>query len=284
MLITNTLDASNEVQRLIALARHIASHADETLTLEEMAKGCGMSASCLQRRFTAVIGLSPKRFQDALRLNRFRAALRDGDSVTGAIYESGYGSTSRLYEKIERHLGMTPSAIRAGGAGEDIAYALQETVQGPMIMGATLRGVCCVHFADDADSLIAALKREFPGARFRPADPDREALGLWMDLLDSHLAAGGPLPDLPLDIRGTAFQRKAWDILTALRPGETMTYGGLAARMGRPKAVRAAAGACAANRHAVVIPCHRVLRGDGGLGGYRWGVARKRRLLAHESS
>lgn len=279
---TCILHTTDETARLIALARHIADHADETLTLDDLAKICGMSPTYLQRRFAAVIGVSPKRFQDAMRLRRFRAALRDGDNVTGAIFEAGYGSASRLYEKLDRHLGMTPSAMRAGGAGEDIAYALRETVHGPVIMGATDRGVCCVHFADDVESLIAGLERDFPKARFRASDPDREAMGLWMGLLDSHLAAGGPLPDLPLDIRGTAFQRKAWDILTGLRPGETISYGELAARMGQPRAVRAAASACGANRHAVLIPCHRVLRGDGGLGGYRWGEERKRSLLETE--
>lgn len=177
---------------------------------------------------------------------------------------------------------MTPSAISRPGAGEEIAYAVQETALGPVIMGATERGVCCVHFADDADDLITALMRDFPKARFRAADPGHETIGVWLQLLGCHLAADGPLPDLPLDIRGTAFQRKAWNLLSGLRAGETITYSELAARMGQPRAVRAAAGACAANRHAVVIPCHRVLRGDGGLGGYRWGEERKRHLLEAE--
>ncbi len=269
--------------RMQDLAAYIRAHADEPLPLSRLAEAAGLSPYHLQRSFKAVIGVSPKAFQAAERLKGFKARLRAGDSVLGATFDTGYGSTSRIYEQVDGGLGMTPSAYRSGGAGETIAWAVRDTALGPLMMAATGRGVCFVQFGDSAEALLAQLTVEFPKASLTPAgEAAREPLDAWMAALDDHLSRAGPRPDLPLDLRGTAFQVAVWRFLLSLKPGEVVSYGEVAAGVGAPKAVRAAASACARNRLAVLIPCHRVLRADGGLGGYRWGLARKRALLDAE--
>jgi AraC family transcriptional regulator of adaptative response/methylated-DNA-[protein]-cysteine methyltransferase len=265
------------------IAQFIDAHADEALPLARLADEAGLSPFHFQRTFKAVIGVSPRAYQAAARLRRFKGRLRDGDSVLGATFEAGYGSTSRIYEQIDGGLGMTPSAYRAGGEGESIVHAVRETDLGPLMMAATPRGVCFVQFGESRAALLAELQREFPKAQLaeagRAAD---EALGPWMTALAAHLSGAAPRPDLPLDLRGTAFQIRVWRFLLSVKAGDVVSYSEVAAGVGAPRAVRAAASACAANRLAVLVPCHRALRADGGLGGYRWGLDRKRALLAAE--
>ena len=272
-----------KVTRLAEIARYIEAHADERLTLAKLADQFGLSPSRLQRVFKDAFAVSPKAYQDAVRMRCFKQSLKEGDGVTDAIFAAGYGSISRVYGEATRNIGMTPKAYRAGGSGEVIAYACRDTALGLMAMAATEKGVCFVQFGDDKESLLEKLQEEFPKAEITasPAQntPDLDA---WMDALDKHISEGAPRPDLPLDLRGTAFQMKVWRFLLSVHEGDVLSYGELAARIETPKAVRAVASACAANRIGVLIPCHRVLRGDGSLGGYRWGLERKRALLDAE--
>lgn len=276
-------EGTPKVARLVEIARYIESHADERLTLAKLADHAGLSPSRLQRIFKEAFGVSPKAYQDAVRMRHFKQSLKEGDGVTDAIFSSGYGSISRVYGEATRNIGMTPKAYRAGGAGEAITYACRDTALGPMAMAATKKGVCFVQFGKDKESLLAKLQEEFPKAKFTasPAQNTPE-LDAWIDALDKHISKGAPRPDLPLDLRGTAFQIKVWRFLLSVREGDVLSYGELAAQIEKPKAVRAVASACAANRIGVLIPCHRVLRGDGSLGGYRWGLERKRALLDAE--
>jgi len=265
------------------LARFIESHADESLPLTRLAAYCGFSPYHLQRSFKAVHGLSPKAFQAALRLQKLKGKLREGERVVDAMHEAGFGSSSRLYAQVDGQLGMTPSAYRAHGAGEQIDYALRSSAMGMLLMAATARGVCFVHFGDDAPSLVLALQREYSRANLRPSSAQTSTqLDQWMTALDAHLAGIAARPDFPLDVRGTRFQLRVWRFLMGLEAGRQLSYTEAAQGIGSPKAVRALASACAANNLAVLIPCHRVLRGDGSLGGYRWGVERKRVLIERE--
>ncbi len=275
--------SSSMTGRIEALAAFIRDHADEPLPLARLAEEANLSPFHLQRTFKAVLGVSPKAYQAAERLKSFKARLRGGDSVLGATFEAGYGSTSRIYEQVDGGLGMTPSAYRAGGAGESILYAVRETALGPLMLAATDRGVCFVQFGDNAQALLEQLRTEFPKAALHAAGGRAGApLDAWMSALDDHLSRSAPRPDLPLDLRGTAFQVRVWRFLLSVKAGDVVSYSEVAEGVGAPKAVRAAASACAANRLAVLIPCHRALRADGGLGGYRWGLERKRALLDAE--
>jgi len=266
--------------RLVAAARYIESHAEERLTLRELAGQVGLSPSRFQRVFKAAFGVSPKAWQDAARMKRLKTALKEGDDVTGAIFSAGFGSLSRVYGERVRNIGMTPGAYRAGGAGETIAYASRETALGALLMAATERGVAFVQFGEDPEALLEQLRREFPNADLVASDAqEAPELDAWITALEAHLAGGAPRPELPLDLRGTAFQMKVWRFLLRVREGDAISYGELAAGIDQPGAARAVASACAANRVAVLVPCHRVLRGDGNLGGYRWGLERKRALL-----
>jgi AraC family transcriptional regulator of adaptative response/methylated-DNA-[protein]-cysteine methyltransferase len=245
------------------MAAYIDANADRPLPLAALADEAAMSAHHFQRTFTAVVGVSPRQYQAARRLEQFKARLREGDAVLSATFEAGYGSTSRMYEHVAETLGMTPSAYRAGGAGEQITYAVRGTAFG--------------------DVLVARLYDTFPRALIVPAtESAREPLDAWMDALDAHVVQRAPRPELPLDIRGTAFQIKVWRFLLSVKSGTVVSYGEIAAAIGHPDAVRAVGTACGANRIAVLIPCHRALRADGSLGGYRWGLERKRMLLAWE--
>jgi len=270
---------------LVAVARRMEAHSDERITLAQLAQGTPWSPERLQRAFKAAFGVTPKAYQDQLRQKAFKQALRSGDSITQAIHTAGFGSTSRVYGESTRNIGMTPSAYRAGGAGETIAYACRDTSLGPLLMAATDRGVCFAQFGADPEGLFAQLEREFPAAELCPsraaASPQ---LDDWLNALDAHLSAGAPRPELPLDLRGSAFQVKVWRFLLSIRDGDVMSYSEVAAGIDQPQAVRAVASACGANRVAVLVPCHRVLRSDGSLGGYRWGMDRKRALLDSERS
>ncbi len=276
--------AAGRINRLIgAIADYIERNAGEPLTLAHLARRAHLSPSYLQRTFKSALGVSPKMFHDAARLRRFKDGLKAGKSVLDAITDAGFESTSRVYGHAPRNLGMTPSAYRRGGAGQAIAYAVRETAMGSLLMAATERGVCFAQFGENAQALLAQLQGEFPNASLTAsrmaASPELDA---WIEALEVHIAGDAPRPDLPLDLRGTAFQIRVWRFLLRVPEGHVVSYAELAAGIGAPKAVRAAASACAANRIAVLVPCHRVLRGDGGLGGYRWGISRKRVLLDQE--
>jgi len=271
------------LQKFIELARYIADHADERLTLERLARRVHLSPSRMQRVFRSTFGVSPKKFQQAARSDRFKALLRDGSDITEAIFASGFGSTSRVYERSTHSIGMTPKAYRAGGQGETLTWACRETALGPIMMAATDRGVCFAQFGDDCEPLLEQLRSEFPQAELQAYDGAGSAqLERWIEALNDYIQNRQPRPEVPLDLRGTAFQIKVWEFLLSLQDGDVISYAELARGIDKPRAVRAAASACAANRVAVLVPCHRILRGDGGLGGYRWGLARKRALLDAE--
>lgn len=266
-----------------SLCRYISEHADEPLTLAGLARRSGYSAAHLQRAFKAETGISPREYQEAVRVLRLKRLLRGGESVTGATVAAGFGSPSRLHAVAARRFGMTPSAYRAGGAEETLHYACRRTTLGLVMMAATERAVAFLEFGANEAELLKALKAEFPRATLRRSAAEHSAdLDAWLTAFDGFLDGAAPRPDLPLEIRGTAFQVTVWNFLTSLGDGVTLSYAELARRLGRPRAVRAVASACARNRIAVLIPCHRVLRGDGGLGGYRWGLERKAALLASE--
>jgi AraC family transcriptional regulator of adaptative response/methylated-DNA-[protein]-cysteine methyltransferase len=271
------------VDRVVEIARHIEKHADEKLTLMSLAVLAGISSSHLQRTFREAFGISPKAYQDAVRIRRYKQSLQQGDGVTAAILSAGYGSISRVYGEATRNVGMAPKAYRAKGSGEAITYVVRNTVLGLLMMAATDKGVCFVQFGDDEMSLYSLLETEFSKAELLASRaPDAPELDLWMDALAQHVDEGMPRPDLPLDMRGTAFQMKVWQFLLSIQEGDVLSYGEVATQIDKPKAFRAVASSCARNRIALLIPCHRVLRGDGNLGGYRWGIERKQALLDAE--
>ena len=265
------------------LCRYIEEHCGEPLDLAALAKRAGLSRFHLQRTFKAAVGVTPKQYLEAQRLAKLKKELRRAKDVTSAVYEAGFGSSSRVYERADSRLGMTPKQYRRGGDGVSITYATVESPVGLAMMGATDRGVCFVQFGDTREQLLDALRREYPAATLEAAaDPPRREFRQWMDELAAHLAGSRPALELPLDIQATAFQMRVWDYLRSIPYGRTQSYRQVAAGIGAPAAVRAVAGACAANRVALVIPCHRVIRGTGDAGGYRWGLERKRALLDRE--
>jgi AraC family transcriptional regulator of adaptative response/methylated-DNA-[protein]-cysteine methyltransferase len=271
------------VELMQALARYIEAHAEEPLSLRKLSEQAHLSPAHLQRTFKAVLGISPKAFHDASRLRVLKGALKAGKSVLDSITEAGFQSTSRVYGHAMRNLGMIPSAYRDGGEGETIAYAHRDTALGPLLMAATGRGVCFAQFGSSEAALIEQLRQEFPKATLTVSSMAHSPeLDAWIRAFEAHIACTAPRPELPLDLRGTAFQVRVWKFLIGVPDGEVVSYGEVAGGIGDPKAVRAAASACAANRIAVLVPCHRVLRGDGGLGGYRWGLDRKRALIDAE--
>ncbi len=265
------------------LAREIEADPTRRLRLSDLARRAGYSASHLQRSFVAVTGSSPKAFQTAARMRLLKRRLRADGSVTAAIANAGFGSTSRAYEKTDAELGMTPSEYRSGGAGLRIAYAVGNTPLGRIMIGATDRGICALQFGSSERTLLQDLKREYPAAALEPM-PARHLREFerWMAALNAHLQGTLAHPDLPLDMNGTAFQLRVWRYLRGIPHGTVRTYAEVARGIGRPAAARAVARACAANRIALLIPCHRVVRGTGELSGYRWGVRRKQALLDRE--
>jgi len=270
--------AEQQAAMVAAACRRIDA-ADELPNLTELAAASGMSRFHFHRLFKSVTGVTPRDYAAARRAQRVRSALRSEDSITQAIYDAGYNTSSRFYEEAGRQLGMAPSAYRAGGRGASVRFALGECSLGAVLVAATERGVCAIMLGDDAEHLLRDLEDRFPEAELLGADADFEAtVAQVIGLID----APGAAVNLPLDIRGTAFQRQVWDALTRIPPGRTMSYAKLAAQIGRPGAVRAVGQACASNPLAVAIPCHRVVRADGALSGYRWGIERKRALLERE--
>lgn len=270
------------------LCRLIEAAGDEPPTLDELAAHVGLSPFHAHRLFKAVTGVTPKAYAAAHRGQRMRRALADRASVTEAIYDAGYSSSARFYEKSNELLGMTPTQYRAGASELPIRFAIGECSLGSILVAATLRGVCAILLGDDPDELAHDLEHRFPRATLIGADADFEQLvarvvGLVERPGASTAATSGAHTELPLDIRGTAFQQRVWQALIAIPAGTTATYAQIAKAIGAPSATRAVAQACGANALAVAIPCHRVVRTDGNLSGYRWGVERKRQLLEREA-
>jgi AraC family transcriptional regulator of adaptative response/methylated-DNA-[protein]-cysteine methyltransferase len=260
-------------------ARQLLDEADGVMTLAEMSKRLGVSPFHLQRLFKRATGLSPREYQSARRMQQVKHGLRKGDDVTTALYDAGYGSPSRLYEKSTQHLGMTPGTYRRAGAGLKVQYTVVPSPLGRMLVAATPRGLCAVRFGDSASELEDGLRKEFRAAEIHRDDA---ALQRYVQPLLASTRGERITVDLPLDLRATAFQIKVWDELRRIPSGETRSYSEVAKAIGDPKAVRAVARACASNPVAVAVPCHRVIRGDGNLAGYRWGIERKKKLLKHE--
>jgi AraC family transcriptional regulator of adaptative response/methylated-DNA-[protein]-cysteine methyltransferase len=277
-------EASSVITSVVhELARQIAAHPEQSFRLEQLAKRAGYSPFYLQRSFKAIIGSSPKEYQTAARLRTLKHELRRDAPVSDAIYQAGFGSGSRVYEKTDGQLGMTPSEYRSGGKGLTISYASGRTPLGLLMIGATDRGICFLQFGDSDRELAAELGRQFPAATLQSMPPThQEQFESWMAALNRHLRGLEPRLDLPLDVRGSAFQLIVWRYLQKLPYGEVRSYAEVAAGIGKPSAARAVARACATNGVALLIPCHRVVRGTGELGGYRWGLQRKRVLLDTE--
>lgn len=273
-----------------AAARHLAAiekacrlirAADTPPSLDTLANAVGMSRFHFHRLFRQITGTTPREYARTWRLNRFADSLDAGRPVTEAIYEAGYGSGARAYAVSNSGLGMTPSARRNGGKGETVRFTTARSALGWVLVAATERGICATELGDEPDALVEHLRERFPAADLIE---DQGDLRHWAERIVRFIAAPGQAPDLPLDIQGTAFQAQVWRALREIPPGTTVSYAEMAAALGRPTAVRAVARACAANKLAVLIPCHRVVRSDGGLGGYRWGVERKRALLQREET
>lgn len=252
----------------------------ESPSLDDLARSAGISRFHFHRLFKKITGVTPKAYATACRARRLRGLLPESTTVTEAIYAAGFDSNSRFYAQSSALLGMKPKLFRNGGRGESIRFAIGESSLGPVLVAATGKGVCAVFMGDDPDALALDLQRRFPNAELTGGDAE-------FDLLAARVIGFVEAPqlgwDLPLDLRGTAFQQRVWQALREIPAGSTDSYTGIADRIGLPKAVRAVAGACAANPVAVAVPCHRVVRVDGGLSGYRWGVDRKRALLDRES-
>ena len=265
--------------RVAELCRYIEK-ADYTPTLQELADRAGLSIYHLHRVFKAFTGLTPRAYAAAHRVRRVRGGLERSLTVSAAIYGAGYNSAARFYEEADDVLGMTPSAYRAGGANTRIRFALGECSLGSILVAATDRGVCAILMGDAPDALTRDLQDRFPRATLIGGDAEFEVL---VAKVVAFVEMPGVGLDLPLDVRGTAFQQRVWQALRRIPAGETVSYTDIARRIGRPEAVRAVAQACASNALAVAIPCHRVVRSDGSLSGYRWGVERKRALLERES-
>lgn len=274
--------ASADVQNAEIVARICRSieEAEEIQPLDELAKVAGLSPGYFHRVFKAITGVTPKDYATAHRAGKVREELGRSDTVTEAIYDAGFNSSGRFYEKSDEMLGMTPTDYRAGGANAEIRFAVGECSLGSILVAKSEKGVCAILLGDDPDLLVHDLQDRFPRARLIGGDVEFEGLvGRVVGLIE----APGLGLDLPLDIRGTVFQQRVWAALRAIPAGTTATYADIARKIGAPKSVRAVAGACAANALAVAIPCHRVVKGDGALSGYRWGVERKRVLIDREA-
>lgn len=273
-------DGETDARRRVRAAReYLDAHLDQPVTLERLGAEVGMSPYHLQRTFTRLTGMSPKAYRDSRRMERMKISLRAGDSVSRATYDAGYGSASRAYDHARSRLGMTPADYRRGATGVRIRSLTLDTAAGVLLVAATERGLCAVTLGGSPAGLEAELRKEFPRATIEPADAE---LRRWAGAVVRRLEGESPADRLPLDVRGTAFQRQVWEALQRIPAGATRTYGEIARAIGRPTAARAVGRACGSNRLAVVVPCHRAVRGDGDLGGYRWGVERKQALLERE--
>ncbi|MBF6570212.1 MAG: bifunctional DNA-binding transcriptional regulator/O6-methylguanine-DNA methyltransferase Ada [Candidatus Binataceae bacterium] len=267
--------SANDSIAMRSICRYIESNLDQQLTLAALGAIAGLSPFYLQRKFKAAVGVSPREYANQHRLSAFKNGVRKGGSITNALHDAGYGSSSRLYEKTNAQLGMTPTVYRRGAAGVRIRYTIADSALGELLVAVTDKGLCAVQFAGDTSEL----QREFPAADLVRDD---RGLGRWTDALLAHLKGTRTFGNLPLDLRATAFQRRVWEYLRSIPAGETKSYAEVAAAIGHPRAVRAVGHACAVNRIAIAVPCHRAVRSDGKLAGYRWGLERKQKLLEIE--
>jgi AraC family transcriptional regulator of adaptative response/methylated-DNA-[protein]-cysteine methyltransferase len=274
-----TAAADPAIERVWAVCRHIEDHFQEPPSLRALAGLAGLSPFHFQRTFKRIVGVTPRQYAEEIRLHRVRGHLKEARNVTDALYQAGYGSSSRLYEKAPSRLGMTPASYRRGGEGARIGYTIAASPLGRLMVAATSRGICRVTLGDANAGLEADLRREFPRAELYRDDA---RLARWLRAIQRDLEGRAPCPDLPLDIRATAFQRQVWEALLAIPRGETRSYSDVARAIGHPKAARAVGTACGANPVGLVIPCHRVVREDGSLGGFGFGLHRKVKLLAME--
>src|SRR5436190_14109098 len=275
----------NEIAGPVALVQravgHFAESSEDGVRLGAVAVALGTTQGTLRRAFLQVTGLKPRELAEALRIKRFKAMMRAGKSITDALYETGYGSSSRVYERSNAQLGMTPATYRKGGMGMKLGYTIVKSPLGKVLVAATERGVSAVYLGDDETSLVAELGEEYPRAEIAAASNGFER---WVKEVLQRIEGRPPHIELPLDLQATAFQRRVWKELQRIPRGSTRTYSQVAHSVGRPKAVRAVARACASNPVSIVVPCHRVIREDGALAGYRWGLSRKEQLLASERS
>jgi AraC family transcriptional regulator of adaptative response/methylated-DNA-[protein]-cysteine methyltransferase len=261
------------------ICRYIEQHLDEPITLEHLGSAFGMSPFHLQRTFKKAVGITPRAYADSCRMKLLKQNLQTGKSVTHSLYDAGYSSSSRLYERTASQLGMTPDKYRRGAVAAAIRYTFSDSPLGRMLVAATDKGICAIQFADTDEELTEGLKREFP---FAVRKRDDESMQSWTKTLLGQMEGHKLNASLPLDIQATAFQRRVWTHLQSLPFGTTQSYAKVAKEIGQPTAARAVARACATNPVAVAIPCHRVVREDGGMGGYRWGIQRKESLLQLE--
>jgi AraC family transcriptional regulator of adaptative response/methylated-DNA-[protein]-cysteine methyltransferase len=272
-------DAQAEMIRRVC--REIETSEEGRAGLRRLAAVARLSAAHLQRTFRKAMGITPRQYADAIRAARLKSSLRKETDVTTALYEAGYGSASRLYERSNAQLGMTPATYGRGGRGMNISYTIADSALGRVLVAETNRGISAVSLGEDDARLTAALREEYPHAEIRRGSGEHSE---WVRAIVRHLAGLNPRLDLPTDVAATAFQRRVWEALRAIPPGTTRTYSEMAGALGRPKATRAVARACATNPAAIVVPCHRVVRKDGSLGGYRWGLKRKEQLLRQEQA
>jgi AraC family transcriptional regulator of adaptative response/methylated-DNA-[protein]-cysteine methyltransferase len=273
----------NEIAGPVAMvekaARLLAKSNGENVSFSSLAAQVGTTPGTLRRAFLQVTGLRPRELMEALRLTRFKKLLRSGEQITDALYETGYGSSSRVYERSNANLGMTPATYRKGGKNMNIGYTITNSVLGSVLVAATPRGVSAVYLGDSDSKLVQELQDEYPLAQISPADHSFER---WVKEIVHRVEGKPPRVELPLDLQATAFQRRVWQELQQIPRGTTRTYTQVARSLGNPKAVRAVARACATNPVSIVVPCHRVIRQDGSLAGYRWGLTRKEQLLEKE--
>ena len=274
---TRAVEADPQVRLIIRACEVIGR--DEQTSLDDLANELNLSPAHLQRKFKEIVGVSPKKYAEACRTERFKSELRGGSPVVTAMYEAGYGSSSRLYEKASENLGMTPATYKKGGKGMNINYVISDCELGKLLVARTTRGICSVTFGDSDADLRSELEAEFPNAEIAE---DAENLQQSVDEILKYVAGKNRRLILTLDLQATAFQLQVWDLLRKIPYGQTRSYSEIAEQMGDKKKVRAVAGACARNKVALFVPCHRVIASDGKLSGYRWGIERKRKLLETE--
>jgi AraC family transcriptional regulator of adaptative response/methylated-DNA-[protein]-cysteine methyltransferase len=278
---TAAASAATMARRAAAyIENRVAAEAEGPVTLEELAQHCGVSPWHLQRQFKQALGVSPRQYDDALRMKQLKRGLKRGDGVAAATFEAGYGSSSRVYERAMTALGMTPASYAKGGKGAAIFYAISPCGLGKLLVAATARGICRVELGTAEGAMLEDLRHEFPEADSIARDD--AALGRFVTELLRRIDGASPREDLPLDIQVTAFQRRVYEELLRIPTGETRSYAEIAEAIGQPSASRAVGNACATNPVALAIPCHRVLRNNGTLGGYAWGIERKQALISAE--
>lgn len=270
---------SPQMEIIHRVCKEMENSADRRVDLRYLGAFAGLSPAHVQRIFRKAMGITPRQYADAIRVARLKSKLGKETDVTTALYEAGYGSSSRLYEQSDAQLGMTPATYRRGGRGMQISYTIADSVLGRVLVAATERGISAVSLGEDEAQLSAALHKEYPNAEIRR---DSGAHSKWVSEIVRHLAGTNPHLDLPTDVVATAFQRRVWEALRSIPSGTTRTYSDMASALGQSSATRAVARACATNPTAIVVPCHRVVRKDGSLGGFRWGLQRKKQLIEQE--